>query len=114
MGMVMKKWCRMRRRVTINLRNYPNGQPIRSFIHLKNDCFLYFHISKKKQNMRRSIFTAVLALTAFFVNAQSAEDALKQLDSKKFDKAKEIVDKLTADPNSKNADAWFAKSLVYT
>jgi tetratricopeptide (TPR) repeat protein len=37
----------------------------------------------------------------------------KQLEKKNLDKAKEAVDKLTADPNQKSSDAWFAKAQVY-
>ena len=63
--------------------------------------------------MRKSIFTAMLAIAAFMANAQSVEDVTKQLEKKNNDKAKELIDKLTADPNSKNADAWYVKAQVY-
>jgi len=63
--------------------------------------------------MRKPIFiTALLAITTFFAGAQTVDDALKQL-GKSNDKAKEAIDKLTADPNSKNAEAWYAKAQVY-
>ncbi|HEV8285250.1 MAG TPA: hypothetical protein VGQ09_13125 [Chitinophagaceae bacterium] len=62
--------------------------------------------------MRKSILAALLAITSFFAGAQTVEDALKQL-GKSNDKAKEAIDKLTADPNSKNADAWYAKAQIY-
>jgi len=63
--------------------------------------------------MRKTIFiTALLAIITFVAGAQSVDDALKQL-GKNNDKAKEAIDKLTADPNSKNAEAWYAKAQVY-
>jgi tetratricopeptide (TPR) repeat protein len=67
----------------------------------------------KMITMRKSIFTALFALAAFAMHAQTVEDVYKALDKKNMDKAKESVDKLTADPNSKSADAWFAKAQVY-
>ena len=63
--------------------------------------------------MLKSIFTFALVMTAFLVNAQSVEDARKALDQKKNDKAKEAIDKITADPNSKNAEAWYLKTQIY-
>jgi tetratricopeptide (TPR) repeat protein len=63
--------------------------------------------------MRKSLFiAAILAVCGFMANAQTVDDALKQL-GKNNDKAKEAIDKLTADPNSKNADAWYVKAQVY-
>lgn len=63
--------------------------------------------------MRKSIFiAAILAFSSFIVNSQTVDDALKQL-GKNNEKAKEAIDKLTADPNSKNADAWYAKAQIY-
>jgi tetratricopeptide (TPR) repeat protein len=63
--------------------------------------------------MRKSIFiTAILAISSFIASAQSVDDALKQL-GKNNDKAKEAIDKLTADPNSKNAEVWYVKAQVY-
>lgn len=64
--------------------------------------------------MRKTIIAAVLIVTGLVTRAQSVEDALKQLD-KNRDKAKESIDKITADPaNAKNADAWYAKAQIYT
>jgi tetratricopeptide (TPR) repeat protein len=63
--------------------------------------------------MRKSLFiAAILAVSSFAASAQSVDDALKQL-GKNNDKAKEAIDKLTADPNSKNADVWYAKAQIY-
>lgn len=62
--------------------------------------------------MRKPIITAILAIATLVASAQSVDDALKQL-GKANDKAKETIDKLTADPNSKNADAWYVKAQVY-
>ncbi|MFI5187603.1 MAG: hypothetical protein ACHQF0_12810 [Chitinophagales bacterium] len=63
--------------------------------------------------MRKSIITALLAIATVVANAQSVDDALKQL-GKSNDKAKDAIDKLTADPsNAKNADAWYVKAQVY-
>ena len=54
-----------------------------------------------------------LILTGFVAVAQPVDDALKQL-GKNNDKAKEAIDKITADPaNAKNADAWYAKAQIY-
>jgi tetratricopeptide (TPR) repeat protein len=63
--------------------------------------------------MRKSIFTVLLAITTMAAFAQSVDDAKKQLEKKNLDKAKEIIDKLTADPNAKNAEAWYVKAQIY-
>src|ERR1700742_2301514 len=63
--------------------------------------------------MRKFFFTITLALTAFIVKAQTVDDVVKRLDKKDNEKAKELIDKLTSDPNSKNAEAWFIKAQVY-
>ena len=63
--------------------------------------------------MRKTIIAAIFTITAFAASAQSVDDALKQL-GKKNDKAKEAIDKMTADPaNAKNADVWYAKAQIY-
>src|ERR1700750_1431651 len=63
--------------------------------------------------MRKTIIAAIFIVTGFVARAQSVEDALKQLD-KNRDKAKEAIDKITADPaNAKNADAWYVKAQIY-
>ena len=63
--------------------------------------------------MRKPIITALLAIATFVAGAQSVDDAVKQL-GKSNDKAKEIIDKVTADPsNAKNADAWYVKAQIY-
>jgi tetratricopeptide (TPR) repeat protein len=62
--------------------------------------------------MRKSIITALFAIATLVAGAQ-VDDALKQL-GKNNDKAKEAIDKLTADPaNAKNADVWYAKAQIY-
>ena len=54
--------------------------------------------------MRKTIIASIFIITGFVAGAQSVDDALKQL-GKKNDKAKESIDKMTADPaNAKNAD----------
>ncbi|MER3497677.1 MAG: hypothetical protein C4308_03065 [Chitinophagaceae bacterium] len=63
--------------------------------------------------MRKLFFLAAIFAIAVPVKAQKPEDATEALDKKKLDKAKEIVDKLTADPNQKNAYAWLVKAQVY-
>jgi len=63
--------------------------------------------------MRKSIFTITLAIATFITHAQSVEDVRKALDKKDNGKAKEIIDKITADPNSKNVEAWYLKTQVY-
>ncbi|HEY1871162.1 MAG TPA: hypothetical protein VGG71_08895, partial [Chitinophagaceae bacterium] len=65
--------------------------------------------------MRKSIIiTAVFAMAAVIANAQSVDDAMKQL-GKANDKAKDAIDKITADPaHAKDADAWYAKAQIYS
>lgn len=63
--------------------------------------------------MRKSIFTVALALAGLILNAQKLEDVNKALDKKDNAKAKDLIDKITADPNNKNAEAWFVRSVVY-
>ena len=63
--------------------------------------------------MRKTIIAALFMLAGFVAGAQPVDDALKQL-GKSNDKAKEAIDKITADPaNAKNADAWYAKAQIY-
>src|SRR6185295_4596946 len=63
--------------------------------------------------MRKTIIAALFITAGFAAGAQPVDDALKQL-GKNNDKAKEAIDKITADPaNAKNADAWYAKAQVY-
>jgi len=63
--------------------------------------------------MRKTITAALFMLAGFVAGAQPVDDALKQL-GKSNDKAKEAIDKITADPaNAKNADAWYAKAQIY-
>jgi len=63
--------------------------------------------------MRKTIIAAMFVMTGFVAVAQPVDDALKQL-GKNNDKAKEAIDKITADPaNAKNADAWYAKAQIY-
>jgi len=63
--------------------------------------------------MRKSIITALLAIATLVAGAQPVDDALKQL-GKNNAKAKDAIDKITADPsNAKNADAWFVKAQIY-
>ena len=62
--------------------------------------------------MRKTIFIAAILAICSVAGAQTVEDAVKQLEKNK-DKAKETIDKLTADPNSKNAEAWYAKAQIY-
>jgi len=63
--------------------------------------------------MCKLVTTLILAIATFVAGAQTVDDALKQL-GKSNDKAKEAIDKITADPaNAKNADAWYAKAQIY-
>jgi tetratricopeptide (TPR) repeat protein len=63
--------------------------------------------------MRKTIIAAMFVMAGFVAVAQPVDDALKQL-GKNNDKAKEAIDKITADPaNAKNADAWYAKAQIY-
>jgi len=52
--------------------------------------------------MRKTIIAALFVIAGFVAGAQPVDDALKQL-GKSNDKAKEAIDKITADPaNAKN------------
>ena len=63
--------------------------------------------------MRKTIIAALFIVTGFVAVAQPVDDALKQL-GKNNDKAKDAIDKITADPaNAKNADAWYTKAQIY-
>lgn len=63
--------------------------------------------------MRKTIIAVLFIIAGFVAGAQPVDDALKQL-GKSNDKAKEAIDKITADPaNAKNADAWYAKAQIY-
>src|SRR5215471_3457798 len=63
--------------------------------------------------MQKLFVTIAVLFAAILLKAQTPQDAQKALEGKKLDKAKEIVDKLTADPNQKSAYAWLAKAQVY-
>ena len=63
--------------------------------------------------MRKTIIAAIFVAAGFMAGAQTPDDAVKQME-KSRDKAKETIDKITADPaNAKNADAWYAKAQIY-
>lgn len=63
--------------------------------------------------MRKPIITALLAIATLVAGAQSVDDAVKQL-GKDNAKAKNAIDKVTADPgNAKNAEAWYVKAQIY-
>jgi tetratricopeptide (TPR) repeat protein len=63
--------------------------------------------------MQKLFLTIAVLFAAILVEAQTPQDAQKALEGKKLDKAKEIVDKLTADPSQKSAYAWLVKAQVY-
>jgi len=63
--------------------------------------------------MQKFLFTIAIALTTIIANGQTADDAFKLLEKRNLNKAKEMIDKLTADPNSKDAYAWLVKAQVY-
>jgi len=63
--------------------------------------------------MQKLFLTIAVLFAVAILKAQTPQDAQKALEGKKLDKAKEIVDKLTADPNQKSAYAWLAKAQVY-
>ena len=63
--------------------------------------------------MQKLFLAIAVIFAALIVKAQTPQDAQKAIEGKKLDKAKEIVDKLTADPNQKSAYAWLAKAQVY-
>src|SRR5215467_2110183 len=90
-------------------------QPILLMIHLEKVQDNKFLHKIKNRNMRKSIIiTAVFAIAMVVANAQSVDDAMKQL-GKSNDKAKDAIDKITADPaHAKDADAWYAKAQIYS
>ena len=55
--------------------------------------------------MQKLFLTIAVLFAVAILKAQTPQDAQKALEGKKLDKAKEIVDKLTADPNQKSAYA---------
>jgi len=64
--------------------------------------------------MRKLIFTALLTLFVFNIYAQSIDDIKDLVGKQQWDKAKEQVDKYTAnEKNAKKADGWFYKGVIY-
>lgn len=63
--------------------------------------------------MQKFLFTLVFVSIGLFLTAQTPIDALKLIEKKKFDKAKEMIDKLTTDPKTATGDAWYIKSQIY-
>lgn len=63
--------------------------------------------------MRKIIVSTLFVAIGLVLAAQIPEDAFRQLERKRYDKAKEIIDKLTADPKTANGDAWYVRSQVY-
>ena len=63
--------------------------------------------------MQKLILTIAIAFFACIAKAQTTEDIAKLLDKKKYQQAREAIDKLTADPNYKDAYGWLLKAQVY-
>ncbi len=66
-----------------------------------------------RKTMQKILFTLLFVSIGLFLTAQAPTEALKLLEKKRFDKAKEMIDKLTADPKTATGDAWYIKSQVY-
>ncbi len=63
--------------------------------------------------MQKFLFTLLFVSMGLFLTAQAPTEALKLIEKKKFDKAKEMIDKITADPKTATGDAWYIRSQVY-
>src|SRR4051812_6139501 len=64
--------------------------------------------------MRKLIFSILLAVFALNTYAQSIDDIKDQVGKQQWDKAKEQIDKYLAnEKNSKKADGWFYKGVIY-
>src|SRR5688572_2645500 len=68
----------------------------------------------KLNDMRKLLLTALLATSFTALFAQKLDDVAEKVNKKKWDEAKEKIDKELADPKGQaNADAWFYKSKIY-
>ncbi|MGZ5189595.1 MAG: hypothetical protein ACXWCZ_01175 [Flavisolibacter sp.] len=64
--------------------------------------------------MRKFLFTVLLATSFTALFAQKLDDVAEKVSKKKYDEAKEKIDKELADPKGQaNADAWFYKAKIY-
>lgn len=64
--------------------------------------------------MRQLIFTAMFAVFALTIYAQSTDDIQDLVGKQQWDKAKEQVDKfLTNEKNAKKPDGWYFKAVIY-
>lgn len=65
--------------------------------------------------MRKLILSAILVASSATMFAQNLDDVKDKIDKKKYDEAKEKIDKILTEPKGqKNANAWFYKGIVYT
>lgn len=64
--------------------------------------------------MRKIFFTVLLTTSFSALFAQKLDDVIDKVTKKKYDEAKEKIDKEMADPkNQSNSEAWFYKSKIY-
>ena len=64
--------------------------------------------------MRKLILSAFLLASSTALFAQNLDDIQEKISKKKYDEAKEKIDKTLADPkHQKNANAWYYKGIVY-
>lgn len=70
---------------------------------------------KKNYNMKKYVLILVLVLGSLYGKSQTLESIRILVDLKQYDKAKESLDKFTADPkNAGNATALYYKAFVYS
>lgn len=64
--------------------------------------------------MRKLILSALLLASGAGVYAQKLSDVEDKLSKGKYDEAREVVDKMMADPkNQNNANAWYRRGQIY-
>ena len=64
--------------------------------------------------MRKLLFSALFAASCLTMNAQNLDDVQEKIAKKKYDEAKEKIDKmLNETKDQKNANAWYQKGIVY-
>src|SRR5215213_4807879 len=65
-------------------------------------------------NMRKLLLTVLLATTCTALFAQKLDDVKDKVGKKKYDEAKEKIDKELGDPKAQsNSEAWFYKAKIY-
>jgi hypothetical protein len=64
--------------------------------------------------MRKLILSALMLASAAGVSAQKLSDVEKKLSESKYEEARQMVDKMMADPkNQSNANVWYRRGQIY-